>query len=80
MYINLYFFPDYGGDEEERWSYVRCTASDAERRGAGKDLPFSHCTSSSSLCVTVINQEKRVYFINKKLAIIALRRRYLNII
>jgi len=42
MHINSYLFSDHGSDEEERWSDIRRTSSDAERRGAGKDLPFSH--------------------------------------
>lgn len=56
MYINSYLFSDHGSDEEERWSYIRRTSSNIKRRGAGKDLPFSHYTSSSRH--QLINQEK----------------------
>lgn len=59
MHINSYLFSDHGSDEEERWSHIRRTSSDAERRRAGKDLPFSYYTLSS--CHQLINQEKHVY-------------------
>jgi len=40
MHINFYLFSDHGSDEEERWSHICRTSSDAKRRGTGKDLPF----------------------------------------
>lgn len=56
----------------------RATLNDEELVRTCPLVTVLHHRHSVSLCL--INQEKRVYFINKKLAIIALRRRYLSII
>lgn len=61
MHINSYLFPDYGGDEEERWSYVRRAASNAERRGAGKDLPFAVTVLHHRHFASLFNKSRETY-------------------